>query len=136
MPWSTFFFYKNAYSEYRFLDNCMAFAEWVQLIHSAEDAGVATRRCSVMFSWFPFEYGSCQLWQDALYFCGRQLLFTSSIAVIGYSKLSVLHWVSLTRLFTVFLRTIWWPNDLKTYHSNLVFIAQPNGLKAFSVLFI
>ena len=37
------------------------FAEWVQLIHSTEDAGLAAWRCSVMFFWFPFEYGGCQL---------------------------------------------------------------------------
>ena len=53
------------------------------------------------------------------------------IAGIGYSKLSVLNWVSLIPLFTVFLWTISWANFLKNYLFNLVFIAQPIGLKAF-----
>ena len=69
---------RNEYTEYRFLNHCMALLNGFNW--SILQKMQVWLRGDVLwcFFWFPFEYGSCQLWQDALYFYGRQLLFTSN----------------------------------------------------------
>ena len=121
---------RNEYTEYRFLNHCMALLygfNW-SILQKMQ----VWLRGDVLWCFFGSHLSMVVVSFDRmLYIFVEDSSCLHQIAGIGYSKLSVLNWVSLIRLFTVFLWTISWANFLKNYLFNLVFIAQPIGLKAF-----